>query len=215
MLLRQQLQPQVSDVDPSQLTSSLWCFSLFKDLTPELWNAAMGVLSQPQVTAAIQPAALAQLYQAYLLLSKSPDGSAGLHSIPPQLVLTAWQAFRATQEAAVQAPLPELTQDVAQCLASVGVAYALNMISEDGLLALSLALPDRRVAIEVFDASAFCINQQQPLGETVMRIQLLQACGWQPVTVPYYEWMMLANDGLKQGYLRNMLGLPAPVAGLM
>jgi hypothetical protein len=37
----------------------------------------------------------------------------------------------------------------------------------------------RRVAIEVFDASCFCGNQQQPLGETVMRIQLLGACGWQ------------------------------------
>lgn len=34
-------------------------------------------------------------------------------------------------------------QDVARCLASVGVPYALNMISEDGLLALGLALPDR------------------------------------------------------------------------
>lgn len=70
----------------------------------------MAVLSQPQVTASVQPAALAQLYQAYLLLSKSPDGTAGLHSIPPQLLLTAWQAFRATQEATVQAPLPDITQ---------------------------------------------------------------------------------------------------------
>jgi hypothetical protein len=53
------------------------------------------------------------------------------------------------------------------------------MVSEDGLLALALALPDRRVAIEVFASGCFCINQQQPLGETVMRIQLLQACQWQ------------------------------------
>lgn len=73
VLLRQQLQPQVSEVDPSQLSAALWCFSLFKDLAPELWNAAMGVLSQPHVTSSIQTAALAQLYQvhnghAYLLL---------------------------------------------------------------------------------------------------------------------------------------------------
>jgi hypothetical protein len=61
----------------------------------------------------------------------------------------------------------------------VGIPYALNMVSEDGLLALALALPDRRVAIEVFESGCFCINQQQPLGETVMRIQLLQACQWQ------------------------------------
>lgn len=84
-----------------------------------------------------------QCDQAYLLLSKSPDGASGHHTIPPQLVLTAWQAFRATQEAAIQAPLPDITQDVARCLAAIGVPYALNFISEDGLLALSLAVPDR------------------------------------------------------------------------
>lgn len=37
----------------------------------------------------------------------------------------------------------------------------------------------RRIAVEVFDVGCFCSNQQQPLGESVMRIQLLNACGWQ------------------------------------
>jgi hypothetical protein len=37
----------------------------------------------------------------------------------------------------------------------------------------------RRIAVEVFDSGCFCSNQQQPLGESVMRIQLLNACGWQ------------------------------------
>jgi hypothetical protein len=47
-------------------------------------------------------------------------------------------------------------------------------------LCVMLALcPCRRIAVEVFDASCFCINQQQPLGGSVMRIQLLNACGWQ------------------------------------
>lgn len=69
--------------------------------------------------------------------------------------------------------------------------------------------PCRRIAVEVFDASCFCTNQQQPLGESVMRIQLLNACGWQLVTVPYYDWVPLAgDDNRKMAYLRNMLGLP-------
>jgi hypothetical protein len=61
--LRQQLQPQVLEADPSALASSLWCFCLFKDLSPELWNGAMGLLAQPAVAPAMTPAALSQLYQ--------------------------------------------------------------------------------------------------------------------------------------------------------
>lgn len=63
VLLRQQLQPQVAEVDGSQLAAALWCFSLFRDVSAELWNAAMSVLSQPHITAMLQPVALAQLYQ--------------------------------------------------------------------------------------------------------------------------------------------------------
>jgi hypothetical protein len=65
--LRQQLQPQVLEADPSALASALWCFCLFKDLSPELWNGAMGLLAQPAVAAAMTPAALSQLYQVRLL----------------------------------------------------------------------------------------------------------------------------------------------------
>jgi hypothetical protein len=42
---------------------ALWCLALFSDLTPELWNAATALLAQPQAAAALQPAALTQLYQ--------------------------------------------------------------------------------------------------------------------------------------------------------
>jgi hypothetical protein len=37
--------------------------SLFSDLTPELWNAATNMLAAPQAAAALQPAALTQIYQ--------------------------------------------------------------------------------------------------------------------------------------------------------
>jgi hypothetical protein len=38
---------------------------------------------------------------------------------------------------------------------------------------------------------------------------LLAFCHLQPVTVPYYEWLPLGSDAMKQAYLRNMLGLPS------
>lgn len=41
----------------------LWCMSLFSDLTPELWNAATNMLAAPHAAAALQPAALTQIYQ--------------------------------------------------------------------------------------------------------------------------------------------------------
>ena len=61
----------------------------------------------------------------------------------------------------------------------MGANFALKMVTEDGLLCLDLCLPDRRLAVEVYDEGHFCVNQQQPLGDTVLRIQLLAACGWQ------------------------------------
>lgn len=42
---------------------------MFSDLTPELWNAATNTLSQQQATAALQPAALTQIYQVSLVVS--------------------------------------------------------------------------------------------------------------------------------------------------
>lgn len=47
------------------------------------------------------------------------------------------------------------------------------------LIVLTPSPFNRRIAVEVFDAGCFCSNQQQPLGDSVMRIQLLNACGWQ------------------------------------
>jgi hypothetical protein len=53
-------------------------------------------------------------------------------------------------------------QDVARCLATIGIPYALKIISEDGLLALGLALPDRykglRGAKQVYNAAVNCVE---------------------------------------------------------
>jgi len=47
--------------------------------------------------------------QAYLLITKSPDG-AGRYNTPPSLILAAWQAYKAAQEAMLAAPAAELVQ---------------------------------------------------------------------------------------------------------
>jgi hypothetical protein len=54
------------------------------------------------------------------MICKNPDG-ATLFTIPPQLILTAWQAFKAAQEAAVAAPPSDIIQvgmylHVASCI---------------------------------------------------------------------------------------------------
>lgn len=51
----------------------------------------------------------------------------------------------------------------------------------------------RRIAVEVFDSGCFCSNQQQPLGKSVMRIQLLNACGWQ-VSLNVSGWVTGSAD---------------------
>jgi hypothetical protein len=64
-LLRAQLTPQMEALEAPQLAGVLWCLALFSDLTPELWNGATAVLAQPHAAAALQPAALTQLYQVW------------------------------------------------------------------------------------------------------------------------------------------------------
>lgn len=50
-----------------EIPGALWCLALFSDVTPELWNAATGLLAQPAAAAALQPAALTQVYQVRFL----------------------------------------------------------------------------------------------------------------------------------------------------
>jgi hypothetical protein len=81
------------------------------------------------------------LTQAYLLVSKSPEPER--YVTPPSLTLAAWQAFRASQEALLAAASPPITQDVARVLGLLGLPVTGKVVSEDGLFALNLALPDR------------------------------------------------------------------------
>lgn len=64
--------------------------------------------------------------------------------------------------------------------AGIGIGFALNQISDDGLFCLDAVLGvGGKVAVEVYDEACFCVNEQQPLGDTVMKSNLLQAYGWQ------------------------------------
>lgn len=47
--------------------------------------------------------------QAYLLITKVPDGG-GRYNTPPSLILAAWTAYKAAQEASIAAPASELVQ---------------------------------------------------------------------------------------------------------
>jgi hypothetical protein len=67
------------------------------------------------------------------MICKNPDG-ATLFNIPPQLILTAWQAFKAAQEAAVAAPPSDIIQ-VGSTL-SQQYAYAAAAIRILGMFAM-------------------------------------------------------------------------------
>ena len=47
----------------SCVSGALWCYALFNDLHPDLWNPVTTHLAQPHAAAALQPVALTQIYQ--------------------------------------------------------------------------------------------------------------------------------------------------------
>ena len=55
------------------------------------------------------------------------------------------------------------------------------------------------------ETERFCCNVDQPLGSTVMRMQLLEAHRLKVVAVPHYEWDLAASDTYKMHYLRSLL----------
>jgi hypothetical protein len=57
--------------------------------------------------------------------------------------LTAAADLLLTAVATAAPPPPLPTQDVSRVLALLGVSYVLKAVSEDGLFAFNLALPDR------------------------------------------------------------------------
>lgn len=55
----------------------------------------------------------------------------------------------------------------------------------------------------------FTSNTLQPMGTSLLRLQLLRALGWKVVSVPFYDWCQLDDD--KRGKVCNILTTATPV----
>lgn len=62
-----------------------------------------------------------------------------------------------------------------------------------------------QVFIEVDPPSHFSTNSHRPLGRTVGRRCMLEACGYTVRSIAYYEWATLESDALQQAYLTRLL----------
>jgi len=78
-----------------------------------------------------------------------------------------------------------------------------------------MALPSKRLVIEVDGPTHFMTNANKPLGATALKRRLLERLGWRLVVVPYFEWSLEASDDEHDACMRAKLeGLLTKAAGL-
>ena len=46
-----------------------------------------------------------------------------------------------------------------------------------------------------------------PKGSTLLKRRLLKRAGWRVITVPFFEWDEMCDEGAQREYLRTKLGL--------
>lgn len=71
-------------------------------------------------------------------------------------------------------------------------------------LAVDIAFPKERIALEIDGPHHFAHNTQQPLGEMIARDDMLRARGWHVISLPYFIWSKTAETD-RENLLRNML----------
>ena len=59
--------------------------------------------------------------------------------------------------------------------------------------------------IEVDGPSEFSLNARLPLGRTVARKCMLEACGHHVRSIPYYQWAALHGPEMQREYLIQLL----------
>ncbi|CAI5947682.1 unnamed protein product [Closterium sp. NIES-64] len=72
---------------------------------------------------------------------------------------------------------------------------------------IDIALPGRRIALEVDGPSHFTRNTLTPLGATALKRRHLEAAGWTVISIPFYHWNHLEGEVQQQDYLERALGI--------
>ena len=70
---------------------------------------------------------------------------------------------------------------------------------------VDMALPSKRLVIEVDGPTHFMTNANKPLGATALKRRLLERLGWRLVVVPYFEWSLEASDNEHDACMRAKL----------
>ena len=99
--------------------------------------------------------------------------------------------------------------EVAKVLSTMGWRYEQEYVTECGNFSIDIVLEGRRVAIEANGPFHYVGKLED--GATQLRRRMLEARGWEVVSVPYFEWGPLGSSTEKQQYLEQKLGrLPRP-----
>ncbi len=82
-----------------------------------------------------------------------------------------------------------------------------NFINEHAIndLVVDIAIPERKLAIEVDGPTHFAFKSREPLGHTVFKRRLLHSMGWTVVSIPYWDWNNLDTDEDKRNYLKKVI----------
>ena len=132
---------------------------------------------------------------------------------------------------AVQLRPSKLQSSVSRAMNRIGVDHEeeyLVAIQDVKLLAIDMALPDRKVGIEVDGPTHFIHNMdkwsvdqetkpredhwswttQEMNGSTAMKDRLLQKKGWTIIHIPFWEWNRVqGKTAAEDEYLRSVLAI--------
>lgn len=109
--------------------------------------------------------------------------------------------------------------DVARILNRLGVSTEMEYVTEEGLV-IDLAIPERKIAIEVNGPSHFvtCLDLKGTLpelfsqrrtldGSSRLKHILLRGLGWHVYSISHFEWELLKGSQERTQYLHSLLNV--------
>jgi hypothetical protein len=172
----------VADFKQKELSNTAWSFATLGIKVGALFTAI--AVQAASCVADFNPQQLSQLYQVHLWLRDSE------HALPiPATMVEDWRTHFSSSDYRI----PDLQRSVYRTLDELGVVYAAEYLTPDGLW-VDAVLANSRVAIEVNGPSHYASNSRSPLGHTLLKYEHV-------LVVPYREWNQRSRDD-RRSYLR-------------